>query len=123
MDTAVRLDSELVKALEQVTAQEGVTVERVIEDLAREYLRKVREVRIKEEFDRYQAAHAEIKKEFLGRHIAFYQGEVIDHDDDPMMLVQRIRARLGDAPVLITQVQETAMPVYMIRSPRLVQES
>ncbi len=120
MDTTIKLDSELFEALKQVTAPQGVTVESVIQQLARQYLREKRHAKIQEEFERYQAKHSELKAKYLGQHIAFYQGEVIDQDTDPMALVARVKARLGDAPVLVLQVHEQPIQEFVIRSPRLV---
>jgi|SRR5262249_54649270 len=44
-------------------------------------------------------------KKFDGEFIAFYKGEVVDHDADYSMLVQRVRQKFGRVPILFTPVR------------------
>lgn len=118
--TEVPLDTNLVESLQEVTAEQGVTIETVLDNLIRDYLRQVRQDKLEQEQHHFEAMHVELKQNYLGQHVAIYKGQLIDHDSDVVMLVRRIRQRLGRLPVLIVQVEEKPVPEYMIRSPRLV---
>jgi antitoxin component of MazEF toxin-antitoxin module len=68
----------------------------------------------------FEARLEELQQTHLGEYVAFYQGELIDHDSDHRQLVQRIKARYPQEIVLIRQV--TAQPPVPLRlgSPRFV---
>ncbi len=117
----VTLDSELVEALKQTTEQQGTNVEAVMERLARQYVREARRRKIRAEFEKYRARHGELKAQYLGQHIAFHDGQVVDHDADPTALVQRVRQRFGRLPILFTHVEETPIQEYTIHSTQLTQ--
>lgn len=116
----VPLDPDLVEALRQITAEQGVSLKSVLSDLVRNYVREARREKIGAESERFQAMHAELKKKYLGQHVAVHEGQVVDHDSDPRALVRRIRQRFGRAPILVTQVEEKPVREFVIRSPRLV---
>ena len=122
MDTTIqiKLDTELAESLKQVSAQEGVSVDAAIQELARKYIREARDKIINREFEHYVAKHADLKAKYLGQHVAIHNGEVVDHGDDAMALVRRVRQRFGQTPILVTQVEEKPIPEFIIRSPRLV---
>ncbi len=117
--TQVSLDAELVKSLQQIASEQGKTLDQVLEESAKEYLRENREASLLREQEVYVAMHAELKRKYLGQHVAIYNRELVDHDTDAMALVHRIRQRFGNAPVLFCEVEEEAEREYVIRSPRL----
>ena len=57
MNTTIQLtlDADLVEALKQSTAQQGVTFESALSDLARQYVRETRRAKLRAEFERYQS--------------------------------------------------------------------
>ncbi len=57
---------------------------------------------------------------YRGRYIAIRHGVVIDQDVDQRVLVQRIRAQHGNAPIPIISGDEDATPEYVIRSFQLM---
>jgi len=122
MDTTqqVALDSTLVETLKETTAEQGTSVESVLEDLARKYVREARRKKIQVEFEHYQAMHAELKAKYFGQHVAIHEGRLVDHDPDVVALVKRIRQRFGRTPVMIAQVEDAPVKEFVIRSPRLV---
>ena len=67
----------------------------------------------------YEAMHGELVKKFLGQYVAIYQGRLVDHDDDPVVLHQRIEKHYPATTVLSRKVQKEAVPVLHMRSPRL----
>lgn len=75
------------------------------------------------EINAYEAMHPMLRREFSGQYVAIYQGEVVDHDIDPVALHERIMSRYPDKIVLCRKVQEDPAPLIHIRSPRLEQRS
>jgi len=117
----VTLDAELASSLQETSEQEGLNIDDVLADFARQYVREARRKKLQAEFANYQAMHPQLKTQYLGQHVALYNGQVIDDDADALALAQRIRRRFGHIPVLITQVSEQPLREFVIRSPRLVQ--
>lgn len=119
----VHLDSELVTSLETAVRQQGGNVEDVLAELVQQYLRQARREKIRQETEWYQTVHAQLKKEYAGQHIAIYEKQVVDHDQDVVALAQRIRQQYGRIPILITQVYDQPVPEFVIRRPQLVQDN
>jgi hypothetical protein len=115
----VTLDSELVEALRQAAEQQGTSLEAVIEELARQYLRDARRQKIRAEFEHFRAQHAELKEKFLGQHVAIHDGRVVAYDADPLALVRRVRKRFGRVPILFTQVEDEPAQEYTLHSNNL----
>ncbi|MEK7277806.1 MAG: hypothetical protein AAB427_10690 [Chloroflexota bacterium] len=115
----VTLDAELVEALKQTAAQQGVGIENVLADLARKYLREARREKIRREFECYQAMHTELKAKYLGQHVAIHEGRLVDHDADAGTLAKRVRQRFGRLPVMLAHVEDEPIKEYVFRSPRL----
>lgn len=70
----------------------------------------------------YQAMHAELYAQYAGQHVAIFQGELVDHDEDGNILYQRVRQKYPGKFVLITPVDPTPEEIYRILSPHLVVE-
>lgn len=67
----------------------------------------------------YKRMHADLVKKYLGEYVAIYQGELVDHDIDPVALHERITTNYPDRIVLSRKVQQEAEPILHMRSPRL----
>ena len=117
----VTLDAELASSLKETSEQQGLNVEAVLVDFARQYVREARRKKLQAEFANYQRMHPQLKTQYLGQHVAIYEGRVIDDDADALALAQRIRRRFGHIPILIIQVSEQPLREFVIRSPRLVE--
>ena len=117
----VPLDSELAESLREIANKQGQSFERVLDDLVWQYVRQARREKISHECRYYERMHSTLKEEYLGQHVAIHEGQLVDHDVDPMALAQRIRERYGRIPVLVTRVSEEPFPEFSIRRPRLVQ--
>ncbi len=115
----VELDADLVAALRQVAQQRGLSADELLYDLVRQFLRKARREKIRQEFAAYQAMHSQLAATRLGEHVAIHEGQVVDHDQEPDALLRRVRERFGRTPVLIVQVREQPAREFVIRSPRL----
>ena len=114
----VTLDSSLLSSLKQMTEQQGVSLERIFADLAQQYVQEQRSQKIRAETKHYTAMHAELKKKYLGQHVAIHEGRLIDHDADASRLVRRVRQYYGLIPIMFTQVEEAPEPELVIRSPQ-----
>lgn len=68
----------------------------------------------------FESQHSELLQQYRGCYIAMVDGQVIDNDLDRMALRRRIRQRYGEAPVLITLVDEEPIQTVRVRSPRFV---
>jgi hypothetical protein len=117
--TQVSLDANLVESLRQVAAEKGMTLDQALGESAQEYIRQARRIKLRREQDAYRAMHAELKQKYLGESVAIYNGELVDHDEDALVLLRRVRQRFGSAPVLFCEVEDQPDREYVIRSPRL----
>jgi predicted transcriptional regulator len=77
---------------------------------------------IKHEIAAYHRMHAWLWEKYPNQHVAIYQGEIVDHDQDGATLSLRIYQRLPDEVVLIRQVEAVPEREIRIRSPRFVRE-
>lgn len=71
------------------------------------------------EEESYQRLHPQLVEQFLGKNVAVHEGKMIDHDEDVVALLQRVRQALPNAVVLIRKVEHEADKVLRFRSPRL----
>ncbi len=78
---------------------------------------------IEQESDAFKRLHPELLKTMPGEFAAIYQGQLVDHDVDQMVLFQRIETAYPGQPVLIRQVRPEVEQTIMVRSPRVVVQS
>lgn len=70
----------------------------------------------------FEKLHTTLVERYLGEYVAIHQGQVIDHDNNQIALVDRVECTYPNTVVLIRQVQQQLPPPLIIRSPRLVRE-
>jgi hypothetical protein len=75
------------------------------------------------EMEAYIALHPMLKQHYMGRHVAIYGGQLIDHDQDFAALFARIEQAYPDEFVWLATVEEEPLPTFYHRSPRLIQDS
>jgi len=68
----------------------------------------------------YIRFHPQLKVTHLGRYVAIYQGELIDADDTFGALVERVRRKLPNQVVWLTQVKEEPIQTIVKRGNRLL---
>jgi hypothetical protein len=68
----------------------------------------------------YKAMHAELAKQYLGQYVAIHQGKLVDHDADPLALLQRVRQNFPNQVVLRRKVTPTPEITLYMRSPRFL---
>ena len=69
----------------------------------------------------YIAMHPLLKANYLGKHVAIYQGQLVDSDDDYDALYQRIDATYPDVFVWLDTVSEEPIEVINVRSPFFIE--
>jgi len=95
----------LVVQVEQWARETSRPIEKVLETAVQTYLDKLEEEAIHAETEAFWAMHDELLKRYQGQHVALYQGEVVDHDENASRLAERIHERFGWLPVLIAPVK------------------
>ena len=110
---SLELRSELVDELKSEAARRETTLDTLVSDWLKEQLWREKHKKIQVEAERFRAQHAELLTKYRGRCIAMQDGIVIDEDADLVALNARIRAKYGNAPILMTQV--TADPIHTFR--------
>jgi hypothetical protein len=115
----IAIPSELLESLQQIAQDSGRSVEDLVEDVFREYLRDQRHAYLMGEMDRFRSRHADLLRSYRGRYITMRDGQVIDNDSDGGTLYARVREQHGEQPILIVQVTESPEQEYTILNPRL----
>ncbi len=115
----IELESELYKSAKEIARQQHSTVESVLNDALQQYVWEHHRRKISEESRLYREQHAALVKKYLGQYIAMQVGQVIDSDTDIGILNKRIRAKYGNQPILMTEVEAVAEPVLVKRGFRL----
>ena len=65
--------------------------------------------------DLFEQMHEKLLKKYEGKCVAFYEGKVLDFDDDERELVVRIRRKHGyDLPIYIQQVLKEGIPIEVL---------
>ena len=70
----------------------------------------------------FEAMRATLWEQFPNQYVALHQGQVIDHDSDQVLLVQRVRQKIPrQQVVLFRQVTAVEPPPLRFRSPRFLE--
>jgi hypothetical protein len=120
----VELDPKLVARLERFGPASEQDLEdylqRVVNEVMRNYLRQLETQKLNEEQKAFELQHPELVKEFLGKYVAFHQGQLIDVDDDQYTLYVRVHQHYPETAIGIFPVTETGeMPVYRSTTTRI----
>lgn len=68
----------------------------------------------------YRAQHETLLAHYAGQYVAIFQGQLIDHDSDELVLLRRLDADYPHDIVLMKRVESLPQPVLRFRSPRLL---
>lgn len=109
--------AELVDVLAQILA----SVELVEPGIAAEDDGMEDDAALAREMQAYIAMHPLLKQTHFGKHVAIYEGKLIDSDDDYDTLTRRIDAHYPDQFVWVSTVEEEPIKTLVFRSPRLEQ--
>jgi hypothetical protein len=72
------------------------------------------------EVEAYHRLHPELLVKYRGKFVAIHQGQLLDHDPDPVALLKRTSAGWPNQVVLIRKVESTPETTLVMRSPRLL---
>lgn len=67
----------------------------------------------------YKTMHADLVATFLGETVAILDGNLIDHDLDPVNLLHRLRAQHPGKTILRRKVEPDPEPEIKVRHPRI----
>lgn len=116
------LSSDLLDLLAAEAQRADKTIAALAEEWLRQQYQKLRRERMAHQTARFWANHAALYAQYPEQYVAFYDDQVLDHDDDIRQLALRVRATHGDLPVVIAQVTAEPLKSYQMRSPRLQQD-
>jgi hypothetical protein len=116
--TDLHLDAHLMEQLEQLAAGQAMDVNQFLAEAVRSYLRQVEQEAMQANVTAFLARRPELLKTYPNEYIAFYQGELVDHDIDFLTLHRRVRRQFGRQPVLLRQVNSVSERILTFRSPR-----
>jgi predicted transcriptional regulator len=94
----------LVQRVEALASKTTQPAEQVLEAAVRAYLDELERRAIQTETQAFWAMHKELLRKYPKQHVALYQGQVVDHDEDAARLEKRVREQFGSLPVLITPI-------------------
>lgn len=109
----------IVNKLQRAAKLKAMDIPRLLDEVVDRYLEEKVLSQIEKEQQSYEAQHDQLLEQYKGEYIAMQNGQVIDHDSDRVALSHRVRARYGNAPMLITPVLAQARQTIVVRSPRL----
>jgi hypothetical protein len=95
----------LVEQIKRLAADQAQPAEKVLETAVQAHLDKLEREAIHAETEAFWDMHDDLVKEYQGAHVALYQGEVVDHDEDASRLERMVREQFGELPVLIAPVK------------------
>lgn len=107
--------AELVDVLDQILA--SAELEEIEFDLQDDEAED--DSALNREMQAYIALHPQLQKTHYGKHVAIYEGRLIDSDDDYDALTRRIDDKYPDQFVWISTVEDEPIKTLVFRSPRL----
>ena len=66
----------------------------------------------------YRAMHGDLVERYFGQYVAICDGGLVDHDPDPLLLLERIRKNYPDQIVLRRKVERAPERELQMRHPR-----
>jgi len=97
----IRLDSELLKRIEQIATQRSVTIDQFLNEAIHTFLRQVELQEMQVNIQAFENQQELFQQTYKDQYIAIHTGQLVDHDPDFQTLHHRIRQRYGSEPVLI----------------------
>jgi hypothetical protein len=134
MTVRIELPDKLYNRAKRIAQQQQQEIDQVIADLLDEALSSVEgdnslnatyvpDPTVDREMAAYIAMHPKLLQEYLGRHVAIYDGQLVDSDEDFSALLARIDRNYPEDFVWIAQIAPEPMPTFIHRSPRRPQSS
>ncbi len=105
--TTIELPHRLINPLQLLAAEQGSSVEEVVEDALTDYLREQRHKQLLQEMEQFRVQHDQLREQFAGQFIGMYNGRVLDHDANGSNLYHRLCQQYDDLPILVVEVTDT----------------
>ena len=129
MTATIHVPDPLYERVQRIAHQQQKNVNQVITELLAEALahaesdsafinRSALDPDVEREMQAYLALHPILVKHYLGKHVAIYQGQLVDYDDSFSDLVARVEKQYPDQFVWLTQVEPEPIRTIVHRSPR-----
>ena len=119
----ITLSPDLTEALTVEAERSGKTIAELAEEWLRQQYQSRRREQLAAQTQRFWAKHAELYTQYPNQFVAFFNDQVLDHDDDMRQLALRVRSTYGLLPIVIAQVTDAPVIEYHMRSPRLQKPS
>ena len=103
MPTITLQEPALVEEVERVSQQEGLDTAAFVAEAVRRHLATYRQKRLFAETEAWYNLPAEKRRQYEGKFVAVYGGQVVDSDPDRLKLYHRLRARFGRQTILIME--------------------
>ena len=119
------IEDRLLSQLERKAQIENVDVQEIAQRAIQNYILDEAdeldedEQKMEQEIAAYRAMHPQLRETHLGQHVAVFQGQLVDSDQEFLALFLRIQERYPDEVVVMREVRSEADPVYRVLSPRL----
>lgn len=70
------------------------------------------------EIEAFRSLHPRLVDHYTGQYVAIFRGQLVDHDNDPVELLKRVKEKFPGQTVLRRKVDANPDPVLQFRSPR-----
>ena len=74
---------------------------------------------MEQNLEAYKFMHSDLVERYLGQYVAICDGQLVDHDHDPVALLQRVRDRYPDQVILRHKVERMPERDLHIRHPQI----
>ena len=75
---------------------------------------------IEHEIASFERMQAELSRRYGGQYVAIYQGEVVAHGSDRLMLAEQVYAQFGEVPFFVERADATEPRTVRMPSIRIV---
>ena len=115
---SIVVDPTLESALDEIAQMLTRPAAQIAADAIRSHLEYLHAQQLTVETQAYARLHPELVRRYRNQFVAIHSGKLFDSDMDFETLFLRVQSRLGNLPVLIQQVLESAIEEWHFRSPR-----
>lgn len=114
---AILIKPELRELLLKDAEQEQRSVSDIVNEAVEHYLHDRQTLKLDQEIAAFERLHPDLVKTHLGKWVAVFDQQLVDHDQERQALYQRVRAKYGRATILIRRVLEQPVEELWIRTP------
>lgn len=116
--TRLELPNELAQAIQAEAVERGLTVADFLQSVLRREKTLTDRRKIEQAQDWWMSQPLHVRAKYEGMFVAVHDQQLIDYDADEDLLIQRVRTKFGNTPVLIIPAEgQRDIWVY---SPRLL---